>query len=62
MLADGGHSLEFIPAEKGFPAGYTFAVWAEVSTFVGLRLLKDAQDNLIVTDDRSAYVVDAVYE
>ena len=62
VLADGGHSLEFIPAEKGFPAGYTFAVWAEVSTFVGLRLLKDAQDNLIVTDDRSAYVVDAVYE
>ena len=47
VLATGGRTLEFIPADKGFPAGHIFQVWAEVGLLTGESLMGDEEGAVI---------------
>lgn len=50
VLAVGGRTLEFVPADKGFPAGYIFQVWAEVEPVSGEALMTDEDGALVTTE------------
>ena len=47
VLATGGRTLEFIPADKGFPKGHIFQVWAEVELLAGESLMGDEEGSVI---------------
>lgn len=50
VLAIGGRTLEFIPAEKGFPSGYIFQVWAELELASGESLMGDEEGALVASE------------
>ena len=65
VLATGGRTLEFIPADKGFPAGHIFQVWAEVGLLTGESLMGDEEGAVISSqiDGKTVFIATGpVYE
>ena len=65
VLATGGRTLEFIPADKGFPAGHIFQVWAEVGLLTGESLMGDEEGAVISSqiDGQTVFIATGpVYE
>lgn len=65
VLATGGRTLEFIPADKGFPAKYIFHVRAEVGLLTGESLMGDEEGAVISSqvDGQTVFIATGpVYE
>ena len=65
VLATGGRTLEFIPSDKGFPAGHIFQVWAEVGLLIGESLMGDEEGAVISSqvDGQTVFIATGpVYE
>lgn len=65
VLATGGRTLEFIPADKGFPAKYIFHVRAEVGLLIGESLMGDEEGAVISSqiDGQTVFIATGpVYE
>ena len=65
VLATGGRTLEFIPADKGFPAKYIFHVRAEVGLLIGESLMGDEEGAVISSqiDGKTVFIATGpVYE
>ena len=58
VLAVGGRTLEFIPADKGFPLGHIFQVWAELELLKSEALMGDTGGSVISSqiDGQTVYV------
>lgn len=58
VLAVGGRTLEFIPADKGFPLGHIFQVWAELELLKSEALMGDTGGSVMSSqiDGQTVYV------